>query len=167
MPPTPESLIRGAVAGIIESGTMVRATTAQLWAEVNGAIAELGLARPANIGQIVSELRSESTARRIGYETFQAAGRESEFTRSMAANEANIRPESVRAILPEYLVRFDLTFTAPDGSQQTLTVSMRDTWRPDMTVGDVHDAVAEAAEGLANEYGRGLIGFGNLKPVTI
>ena len=36
-----------------------------------------------------------------------------------------------------------------------------------MTVGDVYDAVAEAAEGLAMKYGQGLVGFDNLRPVSI
>lgn len=167
MPPSWESLFKGAVAGIIEAGTAVRASTSELWAEIRGAASEAGL----SIGQagfsLVTQLRSEAAARRNGYEAFQASALEARFSQAMRAPEANIRAQAVRDVQPEYLVRFDLTYTTVGGEIETRTVSLRDVLRPGMTVGDVYDSVAEAAEGLARDYGQGLVGTANLRPVTI
>lgn len=167
MPPSWESLFKGAVTGIIEAGTAVRASTSELWAEIRGAANEAGL----SIGQagfaLVTQLRSEATQRRNGYEAFQAANLEARFDQSMRAPEANIRAQAVREVQPEYLVRFDLTYTTISGEIESRTVSLRDVLRPGMTVGDVYDAVDMAAEGLARDYGQGLVGVANLRPVTI
>lgn len=162
-----ETAFRGAVAGIIEAGAAVRASTGELWAEIRGAAAEAGL----SIGQagfgIVNELRSGATARRRSAERFQRTPMSATFGPDLRAPEINVRSLAVQAVQPQYLVRFDLTYLGPDGETATRTVSMRDDWRPGMTVGDVHDAVAEAAEGLANDYGQGLVGVSNLRPVTV
>lgn len=167
MPGDWESLFRGVVAGRIEAGTAVRAGPAEMWAELRPALAEAGL----SIGQagldIVRELWSAAVARRTGYQRFAKAAPDALFSQNMVAPDMAIRPAEVRNLLPEYMVRFDLTYTAPDGTEATRTVTMRDSWRPGMTVGDVYDAVAEAAEGLGLDYGQGAVGFANLRPVTI
>lgn len=162
-----EARFRGAVQGIIEGGAQVRASTAELWTEIRGAASEAGVAIGQSGFELVNRMRGEAAARRVGYERFNRAPAGAEFTMAMAAPEANIRPEAARAIQPEYLVRFDLTYLDPLGNETTRTVSLRDVWRPGMTVGDVIDAVGEAAEGLSNEYGQGLVGFSNIRPVTI
>jgi hypothetical protein len=167
MAPTWETRFLGAVSGLIEAGAAARASTAQLWNEIRSATQEAGL----SIGQagfaLVSQLRSAAVERRNGYERFQAAPATALFDQSMRAPEANIRSQAVREIQPEYLVRFDLTFTTLGGGIETQTVSLRDVLRPGMTVGDVQDAVSEAADGLALSYGTGLVNYSNLRPVTI
>jgi hypothetical protein len=167
MPPTWEGLFRQAVSGIIEAGAAVRASTSQLWAEIQGAAREAGLPIGQAGFRIVTELRSAAAARRNGYEAFQKAGPDAIFAQSMRAPEANIRAQAIREVQPEYLVRFDLTYTTLGGETETRTVSLRDVLRPGMTVGDVYDAVAEGAEGLARDYGQGLVGTANVRPVTI
>lgn len=167
MPRSPESRFRGAVAGLIESGVAVRASTAELWANIRAELTDKGVESIPNAWQVVNELRSEAAARRTGYERFQRAPMEAEFTRAFAAADPNVRAEADFALLPRYLARFDLTFIGPDGEQTTKTVSARDYWFPGMTVGDVHDMVADAAEGLTNKYGGELVAWGNIRPVRI
>lgn len=167
MPPSWESRFRGQVAGIIEAGVAVRATTSELWTEIRGSTTEAGVPITNRGFALVRQMRKEAVARRKGYERFQAADPQQAFTTTMAAPDMNVRSAMVRDVSPEYLVRFDLTFAGPDGTPTTRTVSVHDIWRPGMTVGDVQDSVAEAAEGLALDYGQGLIDFANLRPVMI
>lgn len=153
--------------GVIQAGAAVRASTAEIWSEIRGFAADQGMQLGAGVLQAVNEMRSIATAQRRSAETFNKASADQLFTRAMAAPEINARSQVQQSLTPEYLVRFDLTYMDPAGQQVTRTVSMRDTWYPDMTVQDVHDAVAEAAEGLALDYGNGLVGFGNLRPVSV
>ena len=168
------SRLRGVAAGIIEAAASVRASTQELWNELRPALVEAGFVDPRggmHIGSagldIVRQLRSEAVSRRVGYERFQRADTGDLFTWQMAAPAQNVRSATQRAIQPEYLARFDLTYLDPSGSQRTQVVSLRDVWTPGMTVGDVYDAVQEAAEGLALSYGQGLVGVANVRPVMI
>ena len=162
-----ESRFRGQVAGVIEAGVQVRAPTGELWAELRPRLAEAGLDVGRRGWQIVNELRSGATARRGGYERFQAATPEQLFDYTMAAPDLNVRDPQSRALMPQYLARFDLTYLDQNGEQVTKTVSRLDIWQQGMTVQDVLDAVAEAAEGLGLEYGQSVVGFSNVRPVMI
>lgn len=167
MTPEEEARIVGIVAGKVESGTMSRASNATFWAEIKGAIEETGLDWNRGVGDIVRSLRSGAVARREAYRRFQNAKDEALFIPQLRAADLNVRSAAVQQIQPQYLMRFDLTFTGPDGQTQTKTVSMRDDIVPGLTKGQVLDAVAETAEALARDYGTGLVGYGNLRPVTI
>lgn len=167
MAPTWESRVRQTVAGKVEAGAMSRARPGEFWGEVRAALTEAGLWQAGKVRAVVGPMWSAAIARRSAYEQFAKASPEQRFDISMAAPDINARELTVRNAQPEYLVRFDLTFTGPLGEQQTKTVSMSDVWRPGMTVGQVYDAVREAAEGLSNDYGQGMVGFGNLRPVLI
>lgn len=167
MPLGPEAQKYAWLWGPISAGAAVRASTKEIWDQVKAFAAQNDLTLETGIGRAVNELRSLAVAQRRGAETFNKAAADQLFTRAMAAPEINARSQVAQSLTPEYLVRFDLTYMDPSGQQVTRTVSMRDTWYPDMTVQDVHDAVAEAAEGLALDYGNGLVGFGNLRPVSI
>lgn len=151
----------------IRAGTAVRASTSELWAEIRGVAADQGYDTGPGLWQAVNEMRSIATAQRSGYERFQRAGMTDTFLADHAAPALNVRSSASRAIQPEYLVTFELTYTNADGQAETRTVAMKDVWVPGMTIGDVYDAVAESAEGMANDYGQGLIGVSNLQPVTI
>lgn len=153
--------------GVVQAGASVRASTAEIWAEIRGFAADQGQTLSRGVLQAVNEMRSIATAQRVSSERFARADPTELFSRAMAAPEINARSQVSQQLQPEYLVRFDLTYTDPAGQMVTRTVSMRDTWYPDMTVQDVHDAVAEAAEGLALDYGSGLAGYGNLRPVSV
>lgn len=167
MAPSWETQFRGAVAGIIESGAAVRASTAELWAEIRGAVGEAGLSVGRPGWQIVNELRSAASARQIGYRRFQAADDSDLFTPRLAAPDLYQRTTDIRDLFPEFLVRFDLTGTDQAGEEWTRTVSMRSAWAPGMTVADVKAAVDDAAEGLAIKYQSSLSGVANLRPVAI
>ena len=167
MPLSEESRPFASFWGIIQAGVSVRASTSELWAEVRGFASEHGLQLGQGAFAAVNEMRGLAASMRRGAETFQAAGREAGFNPSMAPPDISTRPPGARLAQPEYLVRFDLTYRDPSGEEVTRTVSMRDSWRPGMTVGDVQDAVAEAAEGLSLDYGQGLVGFSNMRPVMV
>jgi hypothetical protein len=174
MPPSWESLFRQAIAGIVESGAMVRANSQQMWTEIRGALIDAGFVDAhgnATIGAVGRDLAvsmwSQAVARRGGYERLAKAKPSDLFATAHAAPEANVRPPDIRAVFPEYLVRFDLTYLNPAGENETRTVTLRDTWRPGMTIGDVIANVGAAAEGLGLDYGQGLVGFDNLRPVTV
>lgn len=154
-------------AGKIESAATVRAGAGEFWAEIGAALREADLWVPGRMKAIIGPMWSEAIARRQGYEAFQRASPETVFGPRLAAPDINVRGAEVRAVQPEYLARFDLQFTDPAGEVVTKTVSMRDVWRPGMTVGDIYEAVREAAEGLSMDYGQGLVGFSNVRPVII
>lgn len=167
MPLSDEARPFAGLWGVIQAGVAVRASTAELWAEIRGFASEHNIPLGQGAFAAVNEMRGMAAGIRRGAETFQAADPEQAFTVNMAPADIALRSEGARLAQPEYLVRFDLTFTDPGGDIVTKTVSMRDAWRPGMTVSDVYDAVADAAEGLGLDYGQGVLGFANLRPVTV
>lgn len=173
--PSTEDRFRGQVTGLIERSVMEgRGDNQTVWNRIKPSLEEAGLLteRGNNVlgrtgVDIVNQIRSRAVARRNGYRQFQRAAPEQIFLNTMAAPEENMRPAAERAILPEALARFDIAFINPAGDEESKTVSVRFPWSPGMTVGDVHDVVAEAAEGLALEYGQQLLGYANVRPVMI
>lgn len=163
----PASILRGILIPAVEAGTMARAGNRTFWAEMRGRIAEMGLDWNRQAGDIVREARTAAVARRTAYERFERARPEAVFSPYLRAPDINPRNLAVQAVQPQYLVRFDLTYIGPDGSTSTRTVTMRDVLTPGMTKQDVLDAVQEAAEGMGNDYGQGVLGVANLQPVTI
>ncbi len=165
MAPTWEQTFTGVVAGVIESGAMQRATSSQMWAKLRPAIAEAGLPTGQAGLAIVRQLWSAAATRRKGYEAFARAKPTDLFTTRMAAPDMSMRSQVLRDMVPQYRVRFDLSGRNADGELETRTVSMMDIWRPGTTVGDVLDAVAEAAEALSRKYKLEYVGHANLRPV--
>lgn len=167
MPLSEESRPFAGYWGIIQAGVSVKASTAELWAEIRGFASEHGLQLGPGAFAAVNEMRGIAASMRRGAETFQAAERERGFDPSMAPPDISTRSPGAQLAQPEYLARFDLTYLDPTGEEVTRTVSMRDVWRPGMTVGDVYDAVQEAGEGLSLDYGQGFIGVANVRPVRV
>lgn len=151
----------------IQAGRAAGLNQQQIWDAIRSERDRLGTKLSFQAAQWVSRLTGIAGRQEAGYTRFNQADRSELFTRAMAAPEINARSLVAQSLNPGYLVRFDLTYLDPAGNQVTKTVSMRDDWTPDMTVGDVIDRVAEAAEGLALDYGQGLIGYSNLKPVSV
>ena len=163
----PDSILRGIILPAVEAGTMARASNRTFWAEMRGRLAEQGIDWNRRAGDIVRQARTEAIARRTGYERFGRARPEAAFGPALRPADMNVRSMAVQAVQPQYLVRFDLTYIAPDGTTSTRTVTMRDVLTPGMTKQDVLDAVTEAAEGMGNDYGQGMVGVSNLMPVTV
>jgi len=153
--------------GVIQRAVSDRASTAQIFADVRDFYASRGQAAPGGLWQGVNELRSIAVGHRNGAELFQRSSSETLFSAQMARPEINQREAGLQALFPEYLARFQMTFTGPDGEMQTATYSMRDSWRPGMTVGDVTDAVWESAAGMAARYGVELVDVDGIAPVAI
>lgn len=153
--------------GTIQRAVSERAGTAAVFAAVHEVADELGMDKPPGLWRAVNELRSVAAQIRNGGEAFARASNESPFLPSMAAEDINARNLEDQALFPEYLVRFSMTHELPTGEVETIWRTTRQTWTPDLTVGEVRDKVSEAAEGLANEYGITLVSWGDLVPVTI
>lgn len=153
----------GAISGAVNSGNR---STEDIWAAVRTEAERLGVDLSGAFAG-VNELRSLAVQQRNAGVAFSRTDPAAEFTRALAPWDINARAPGDANLLPEYLVRFDMTHVNPAGEEETFTRTVRDSWRPDMTVGDVSDAVFEAAAGLANDYGVQLVGVSNLRPVSI
>lgn len=167
MPLSPESERFAWAWGSIVGQVAERASTAQVFAAVNQAAEDAGFDTGPGLWQAVNEMRSMAAVMRNGAEAFQAANPDATFTWQLAPLDINARDPETRALFPEYLVRFDMTYLDDQGEEVTSTKTMRGDWAPGMTVQDVLGEVNEAAEGLAMEYGVELISVDNLRPVSI
>ena len=141
-------------------------TTADIWEAVN---AEADAQQRQIVGGRygVGELRSLAVQQRNAGEALNAAEREADFDRSFAPQDINSRSLGDQALLPELLVRFEMTVLNPAGETEVMVRSARMTWTPGLSVGDVTDAVWESAGGLADEYQVELVDVGNLRAVSI
>lgn len=164
--------------GAIQQAVNAGADTSTIWAVVRGEAVRSGVAGesaapggpvrlPPGSFQAVTALRSLAVQHRRAARNFERQADSAPFTASLAPPDINARAPADRAIFPEYLVRYSLLVETADGGTEVRYVTMRDTWRPDMTVGDVRQAVMESATGLAADYGVTLAGVADLSPVTI
>lgn len=164
---SPESEAFGWASGVINAGVQQKADTATLWQAIRTEAERLGVTDLSGGFRAVTELRSIYVQQRQAAESFGRSGDSELFTRQLAPEDVNARDLADQGLFPEYLVRFDLETVDDLGEVNVRTVTMRDTWLPDMTVGQVRDAVAQSAAGLSNDYGVTLSGFSNLRPVSI
>ena len=152
---------------IVQGATEARLTTAELWSELRDYSSQPGKEYGPGVWQAINEMRSLALAQRNSRDRFQRAALDQVFTPDLAAPEFNMRDPLVRDIFPQYLARFRLDFLDHNDDEAFQTVSVLNVWRPGMTVGDVYADVEVAANSLANEYGAALIGFSDVRPVTV
>lgn len=174
---------------IVQGATEARLTTGALWDELKAFSAQPGKEYGPGVWSAINQMRSIAIAQRNGWERFarDALGRnwrqargdpgawlnlhpaapDTIFTSDHAAPEFNMRDPSVRDIFPRYLARFRLDFIDANGDQQSALVSTLQPWRPGMSIADVVDDVKTAANNLSNEYGQALVGFSDVRPVTV
>lgn len=164
---SPEAEAFGWAAGVINAGAQARASTADIWAAVRGEAERLGITDLSGGFVAVNEYRSIYAGQRNAATAFGGASDAELFTRAYAPEDINARNLADQALFPEYMVRFDMQVIDQDGNPTIRTVTMKDTWLPDMTVGDVRQAVLESAAGLANDYGITLTGVSLLQPVSV
>lgn len=138
---------------IVQAGAEAKASTATIWAEIRGYVEEQGGRLDRQAWETVNRLRSVYAQQRITTERFLKAPPETPFDTRFAAPEVNMRPIEVRDILPEYLARFNLNYIDRNGDRQTRKVTYRGVWEHGLSVGDVAEKVARAAEGFALDYG--------------
>jgi hypothetical protein len=139
--------------GTIQAQSSQRASTAEVFAAVKQIAEDLGMDTPPGMFRAVNEMRSLAVQMRNAGQAFNRASPEARLTASLAPPDINARALADRNIFPEYLARFEMTHRTAEGELVTITRSMRDTWQPGLTVGDVTSTVAEVALGLANDYG--------------
>lgn len=167
MPLSEESEPYAWMWGVVQRAVNERLTTQQLWNDLYSAWESDPNDIPRPSWGAVNELRSLAATIRNGAEAFQRADPDAAFTWQMAPLDINARDPETRALFPEYLTRFDMTYLTDTGEEVTSTKTMRGTWAPGMTVEDVIGETNEAAEGLALEYGIELISVDNIRPVAI
>lgn len=153
--------------GTIQSQAAQRATTAEVFQAVQQLAEDLGMDTPPGMFAAINELRSLAVQMRNAGEAFGRASPESRLTAALAPPDINARSQADRNIFPEYVARFDMTHRTAEGELVTITRSMRDTWQPGLTIGQVTSTVNEVALGLANSYGIDLQSTSNIQVVTV
>ena len=167
MPLTPEGEAYAWAWGAITSAVGARASTADVFAAVRAEAERAGQTLQPGMWEAVNELRSLAATIRNGAEAFQSATRDELFTRAFAPSDINARAAADQALFPEALVRFNLQYTDAEGNEGERPLTVRISWSPDMTVGDVQDQVENLAAGLAERYGVTSDGVSDLAPVSI
>jgi hypothetical protein len=167
MPLTPQASAYAQYWGVIQASVSEHLPTQEVFRAVQQYAEDMGLDLPKGMFQGINQLRSLAVAQRNAADNWGNLSPGDTFTRAMAPWDINARDLTEANQFPEYLVRFDMTSVDEFGNLTTITRTMRDTWRPDMTVGDVIRSVQESAEGLALDYGITLSGIGNIRPVSI
>jgi hypothetical protein len=167
MPISPEARSYAYAWGVIQAAVEGRANTASIFQAVRDEAESLGMDTPAGMWQAVNELRSIAVQMRNAGEAFNRASPDTTFSYQLAPLDVNARAPDDRALFPEYVARFDLQATGPNGEAITRTLTMRDSWAPGITVGDVTDAVTEAAIGMSQRYGLEFGSVGNIRPVSV
>lgn len=167
MPTSPEAHSYAYAWGVIQSAVEERANTATIFGAVQAEAESLGMDTPPGMWKAVNELRSLAVQMRNAGEAFNRASPDTLFTYQLAPPDINARAIEDRALFPEYLARFDLEATGPDGETVIRTLTMRDVWAPGITVGDVAEAVTEAAIGMSQRYGLEFGSVSNIRPVSI
>lgn len=151
----------------IEYAAARRMPTADLWATLRDAAAELGLDSPGVTVQQVNQVRSWATG-------IQAASRRLErLDPSYSISDGHLiaeapwaRSPGEREALPMYQVRYEHTVDGPNGPETNWRVS---TFRGSLprTLGDLQDAIEEDAENLADKYGGAHVGVGSLQILSV
>lgn len=159
----------------IQGSAFARASTAEMWEAIRGFAEDNNYVLGPGAWAAVNEMRSIAAGQRNGMEWFARATDEELLDPNRLGSSINARDPSVANLLPEYVATFNMSFTDPDtGVQIPITRTMRDTWAPGMTVGDVRQAVSEAAEGLLGTESipaalrdGGYVGVSAINPVAI
>jgi hypothetical protein len=136
----------------IEHAAANHLPTADLWAALNGAAAELGLDSPGVTLQGVNTIRSLATQ-------IQATSARLERTDPTYRMEGNLISEAPwgrslaeRDAMPMFQVRYQHTTVGPNGEETNWRTSTFHGQLP-RTVGDLLEAIEEDAEHLADKYG--------------
>ena len=154
--------------GVIQRAVTERRTTAELWADIRAAAAQMGRESPGISAAQVGRERGRAAAIRNAGDQLARVEAAAERTGTDPALDASViaeapwaRPLPERNALPMWQVNFDLTLTTAEGETFTTTVSsiLRGPDIPD-TLSGLHDAVAEDAEAMAEKYGHSLVGTG-------
>lgn len=146
--------------GTILSGASAGLTTHDLWSAVqSAATSQYGRALSGVTIQDMNVLRGLAGAQLNASRNFMNAAPEQGITAQMWANELDQRSYAERQAAPQWVVRFEHTFLTPEGEPET-------SWRSSVwdqlpvTKAALLDALAEDAEGLADDYGTTNVGVG-------
>lgn len=152
--------------GEIETAASERMTTADLWASLHDAAAELGLDSPGVTLRGVNELRSLATTIHASGRRFERAHDNVSLEGKYVAEAPWSRDLAQRDALGMYQVRFQHTTLGPDGPTTDWRTSVFYGKLPG-TVGELRAALAEDAEQMANKYGVSHADFSSVQIMSI
>lgn len=153
--------------GEIEYAAANRLTTADLWASLRAAAAELGQESPGVTVQQVNEVRHLATGIQAASRRLERIDPSSSIRDGRLIAEAPwSRSLAERSALPMYQVRYQHTVDGPNGVETAWRTS---TFRGELprTLGDLQDAIDEDAENLADKYGGAHVGVSAMQILAV
>jgi len=145
--------------GVVNSAVTARADTATLWQAITAEANRLGEPIPAQAFLGVNELRSLAVGIRQATATFNGSDSATALTAQMLGESPSARALEDQGLFPRLQISFQAEVTDLAGLATTQDYTTMMDIQPGMTVGEVRDALASDAEGMAGRYG---VSFGDL-----